>query len=142
MSKSKGGNKNKSNGGRTSKRKGGSKSKSNGDRNRESNGGRQRQGQNTGQEQSKQGKRVRFGEEEKLEETRAENADEQEVTGRLAKVRTGRGKAGLIRGGDERYWADETSRKGQGKGNVGKCEHEGKGGGEQQRNEEKEEILR
>ena len=112
------------------------------------------QGQNAGQEHSTQGKQVRFGEEEQLEETRAENADEPEVTGRLAEVRTGRGSAGLVRGGDERCWADESSRKGKGKGNGGKGEHEGKGGGfrrkgkerategEQQRNEEKEEILR
>ena len=61
---------------------------------------------------------MRFGEKEQLEETRAENADEPEVTGRLAEVSTGRGSAGLVRGRDERYWADETSRKGKGKGEV------------------------
>ena len=49
----------------------------------------------------KQGKKVRFfGEEEPLEETRAESTDEPEVTGRLVEVRTGRGSAGLVRGGD------------------------------------------
>ena len=72
---------------------------------------------------------MRFGEEEQLEEARAENADEQEVAGRLAEVKSGRGSAGPVPGGDERYWADETSRKGKGKGNGGKGEHEGKGGG-------------
>ena len=72
---------------------------------------------------------MRFGEEEQLEETRAENADEPEVTGTLAEVRTGRGSAGLARSGDERYWADETSRKGKGKGKGEKGEHEDKGGG-------------
>ena len=56
------------------------------------------QGQNAGQEQSTQGKQVRFGEEEQLEETRAENADEPEVTSRQAEVRTGRGSAGFVRG--------------------------------------------
>ena len=84
---------------------------------------------NTGQEQSKQGKGVRFGEEEELGETRAESTDVPEVTGGTTEVRTGRGSAGLVRGGDERRWTDETSRKGKGKGNGGKGEHEGKGGG-------------
>ena len=82
----------------------------------------------TGQEQ--QGKSVRVGGEEQLEETRAENADEPEVTGRPAEVRTSKGSEGLVQGGDERYWADETSRSGKGKGNGGKGEHEGKGGEE------------
>ena len=71
---------------------------------------------NTGQEQSKQGKGVRFGEEEELGETRAESTDEPEVTGGTTEVRTGRGSAGLVRGGDERRWTDETTRKGKGKG--------------------------
>ena len=48
------------------------------------------------------GTKLRFGEEEPLEETRAESTDELEVTGRLAEVRTGRGSAGLVRGKDER----------------------------------------
>ena len=74
------------------------------------------QGQNTEREQSKQGKQVRFGDEERFEESRAENAGEPEVVGRMTEVRTGRGSAGLVRGGDGRYWADETS-KGKGKGN-------------------------
>ena len=86
------------------------------------------QGQNTGQEQSKQGKQVDFGDEEQLRETRAKSTDEPEVMGRWAEVRTGRGSSGLIRGGDERGRADE-ARKGKGKGSGGKCEHEGIGGG-------------
>ena len=72
------------------------------------------QGQHLGQEQSKQGKQVRCGDEEQFEE---------------AEVRTGRGSAGLVRGGDERCRTDETNRKGKGKGDGGKGEHEGKGGG-------------
>ena len=79
------------------------------------------------QEQSEQGKQVRFGDEEQFEETRAESTDEQKVTDGLAEVRTGRGSAGLVRGGDERCRADETSRKGKGKGNGGKGEHASKG---------------
>ena len=82
------------------------------------------QGQNTEQEQSKQGKQV---EEEQLEETRAENSGEPEVTGRTTEVRTGRGSAGIVRGRDERRRADETSKKGKGKGNGGKGEHERRG---------------
>ena len=62
--------------------------------NRKSNGGRQSKGKT--QDRSKV-KQVHFGEEEQLEETRAENADEPEVTGRLAEVRTGRGSASLVR---------------------------------------------
>ena len=86
------------------------------------------QGQNTGQEQGKQGKHVRFGQEEQQEETRAESTDEPEVTGRLTEMQTGRGSSGLVRGGDEKCQADEISRKGKGKGNGGKGEHEGKRG--------------
>ena len=50
------------------------------------------------------------------------------VTGRLVEARTGRGSAGVVRGGDERHWTDESSRKGKGKGNGGKGEHGRKGG--------------
>ena len=89
----------------------------------------QRRQAQQGQEQSKQGKQVRFGDEQQLGKTGAENAGEPEVVGRTTEVRTGRGSAGLARGGDERCQADETSRKGKGKGNGGKGEHEGKGGG-------------
>ena len=81
------------------------------------------------QEPSKQGKQVRFGEEQQLGKTEAENAGEPEVMGRTAEVRTGRGGAGLVPGGDESRELNETSRKGKGKGNGGKGEHEGKGGG-------------
>ena len=83
------------------------------------------QGQNPGQEQRKQGKQACFGEEEQLRETRAKRTDEPEVTGNLAEVRTGRGSSGLV----DRCRADETNRKGEGKGNGGKGEHESKGGG-------------
>ena len=60
-----------------------------------------RQGEQ-GQEQRKQGKEVRFGEEEQLEETRAESTNELKETDGVTEVRTGRGSAGLVRGGDER----------------------------------------
>ena len=67
--------------------------------------------------EQEQGKKLRFEEEEEpLEETRAERTDEPEVTGRLVEVRTGRGSTGLVRGGDERHWADESGRKGRSKG--------------------------
>ena len=89
----------------------------------------QRRQAQQGQEQSKQGKQVRFGDEQQLGKTGAENAGEPEVMGRTTEVRTGRGSAGLARGGDERCQADETSRKGKGKGNGGKGEHDGKAGG-------------
>ena len=82
-----------------------------------------KQGQHPGQEESKQDKQVDLGDEE---QARAESTDEPEAMGRLAEVRTGRGSAGLVRGGDERCRADEIS-KGKGKGNGGKGEHEGKG---------------
>ena len=83
------------------------------------------QGQSPEQEQ---GRKVRFEkEEEPLEETRAESTDEQKATDGLAEVRTGRGSTGLVRGRDERSWADET-RKDKGKGNGGKGEHGRKGG--------------
>ena len=68
-----------------------------------------------------QRKKVGFDEEEQ--------SDEPEVTSRFAEVRRGRGSASLVRGGDEMCWADETSRKGKGKSNKRKGEHEGKGGG-------------
>ena len=79
---------------------------------------------------------------------RAERTGEPEVTGRLAEMRTGRGSAGLVRGGDEKRRADETSRKGKGKGKGGKGEHEGKGGGfgrkgkQQETREEEEGTVR
>ena len=65
---------------------------------------------------------------EEQEETRAESTDEPEVTSRPVEVRTGRGSAGLVRGGDGRHLADESNRTGKGKGNGGKGEHGGKGG--------------
>ena len=87
-------------------------------------------------------------ERKQFEETRAESTAEPEVMGRTTEVRTGRGSAGLVRGGDERCRADETNRKGKGKGNGGKGEHEGKGGGfghkgkQQETRERKEEQVR
>ena len=77
------------------------------------------QGQSTGQDQSKQGEQVRFGDEEQTEKTWMESTDEPEMMSELAEVteaRTGRGSIGLVRGGDEKYWADESSRKGKGEG--------------------------
>ena len=54
---------------------------SDGEKNK-SNGGREEQEQITGQEK---GKKVRFGEEEPLEETRAQSTDEPEVTGKIGR---------------------------------------------------------
>ena len=71
------------------------------------------QGQHLGQEESKQEKQVNLDDEE---QARPKNTDEPGVMGRLTEVRTGRRSAGLVRGGDERCWADETNRKGKGKG--------------------------
>ena len=107
-----------------------------------------KQGEKTEQEQSKQGKQERFDEKQQLGKTGVENASEPEVMGRTTELRTGRGSTGLVRGGDERFRADETSRKGKGKGNGGKGEHEGKGGGfghngkQQEMREREEERVR
>ena len=64
-----------------------------------------------------QGKEVRFVEEE---ERQAQSTDEKDVMNGLEEVRTGRARAGLVRGGDERSQANETSGKGKGKGEHGK----------------------
>ena len=88
----------------------------------------EQQGQSTGHEQGKKDKQVHVGEEEQTEKTQAESIDEYQMMSKLAEVRTGRGSAGLVRGRDERCQADETSRKGKGKGNGGKGEHGSKGG--------------
>ena len=88
-----------------------------------------RRGRGTEREQTgeiEQGKKVSFVEEE---ERRAESTDEQDAMDGLDEMRTGRGSAGLVRGGDERGQANETSRKGKGKGPGGKGEHEDKGRG-------------
>ena len=53
-------------------------------------------------EKEGQGKKVQFAEEEQPEETRAQSIDEQELTNGRDEVRTVRGTAGLVRGGDER----------------------------------------
>ena len=77
--------------------------------------------------EQEQGKKVRFREEEHPEETRAQSI-EQNVTGDLEEVRTGRGSAGLVRREDERCRADETSGNVKGKGNGGQGGHGCKGG--------------
>ena len=69
--------------------------------------------------EQKQGKTVRFREEEQPEETRARSMDEQDETSGLEEVNTGRGSGGLGRGGDERCRTDETSGQGKGKGDGG-----------------------
>ena len=106
-----------------------------------SNGGRHSKGRNKASKTSKcVYKQVRFGEEQQLEKTEAENAGESEVMGRTTEVRTGRGRAGLVPGGDESRELNETSRKGKGKGNGGKGEHEGKGGGFGHKGREEERV--
>ena len=70
------------------------------------------QEQITGQEK---GKKVRFGEEEPLEETRAQSTDGLEVTGGLAEVRTGRGSSGSVRGEEERVLDERELQERQGK---------------------------
>ena len=81
------------------------------------------QGQSMGQEEDKNDKQVHFGEEERLEETQAENTDELKMMSRSEEVRTGRGSAT-----DEKCLTNEICRKGKGKGNGGKGEHGRKGG--------------
>ena len=95
---------------------------------------------------------MRFGEEEPLEDARAESkdvteitegqeqheealsrdvmsTDEQNVMSCPEEAKTGRGRAGLVPGLGESRELNETSRKGKGKGNGVKGEHEGKEGG-------------
>ena len=86
-------------------------------------------GQSMGQEQDKKDKQMHFGEEDSLEETQTESTDEPKVMSRLEEVRKGRGSACLIQGTDEKCLTNETCRKGKGKGNGGKGEHDGKAGG-------------
>ena len=88
----------------------------------------EKQGQSTGQLQGEKDKQVHFGEEEPVEEKRAQSTDEPRVMSRLAEVRTGRGSACLVQGRDEKCPTNETCRKGEGKGNGGKGEHGRKGG--------------
>ena len=73
-----------------------------------------------------QAKKVRIAEEEQSEETRVQRTDEKDVMGGLEEARTGRGSAGLVRGGDEGCQADETNGKGKGKGSGGKASTEEK----------------
>ena len=79
--------------------------------------------------EQEQSKKVRFTEEKQPEETQEQSTDKQDVMSGLEELRTGRGSRPLVRGGDEKCRADETSRKGKGKGNRGKGEHDGKAGG-------------
>ena len=79
--------------------------------------------------EQEQSKKVRFAEEKQPEETQEQSTDKQDVMSGLEELRTGRGSRPLVRGGDEKCRADETSRKGKGKGNGGKGEHDGKTGG-------------
>ena len=87
-----------------------------------------RRGRGTERERAaemEQGKEVRFVEEE---ERQAQSTDEKDVMNGLEEVRTGRARAGLVRGGDERSQANETSGKGKGKGEHGNNgDHAGKG---------------
>ena len=59
----------------------------------------ERKGRVSGKTEQGQDKKVRFGEEEPLKETRAESTDEPKMMSRLAEVRTGRGSVGLVQGG-------------------------------------------
>ena len=92
---------------------------------------REEQEQRREEEQEKEQRREEQEQrrQEQQEETRADSTHEPEVTSTPVEVRTGRGSAGLVRGGDGRHLADESNRtgKGKGKGNEGKGEHEGKG---------------
>ena len=85
-------------------------------------------GQSMGQEEDKKDKQVHFGEEERLEETQAENTDELKMMSRSEEVRTGRGGACLVQRTDEKCLTNEICRKGKGKGNGGIGEHGRKGG--------------
>ena len=76
-------------------------------------------------EVQEQHEEVRFREEEQSEVV---STDEQNAMSGPEEAKTGRGRAGLVPGGDESRELNET-RKGKGKGNGGKGEHEGKGGG-------------
>ena len=61
----------------------------------------------SGKTEQGQDKKVRFGEAELVEETRAESTDEPRVMSRLAEVRTGRGSACLVQGRDEKCLTNE-----------------------------------
>ena len=63
-----------------------------------------------------QGKKVHFREEEQAEEMPAQSTDKQDVMSDLEEVRTDRGSAGLVRGGDERPRDGRDQQKRQRKG--------------------------
>ena len=83
--------------------------------------GEEKKSQKGSRSQNRSKARKCASEEEQPEETRAQSI-EQNVTGDLEEVRTGRGSAGLVRRGDERCWADETNGNGKGKCNGGQGE--------------------
>ena len=56
------------------------------------------------------------------------STDEQNAMSGPEEANTGRGRAGLVPGGDEPSEPNETKGKGKGKGNGGKGEHASKGG--------------
>ena len=61
-------------------------------------------------------------------EIRTQSTGEQDAMSGFEEARTGRERAGLVRGGDVRRRTDETSGTGKGKGNGGQGEHRGTGG--------------
>ena len=69
-----------------------------------------------GQEQSKQGKQVRFGDEQQLGKTGAENAGEPEVMRKTTKIQTNKESTGLVRG--EMRGARRTRPAGKAKGRA------------------------
>ena len=88
-------------------------------------------GRTSGKTEQGQDKKVCFAEEDQPEEIQAHGTDEQDeldVMRRLEEVKTGKGSAGLVRGGDERRQANEIRGKGIGKGNGGEEKHGEKGG--------------
>ena len=68
-------------------------------------------------------KKVPSREEEQTEEFRMKSTDQQNMMNGLEEVRTGRARAGLVRGRDEQCRTDGTTRKGRGKGFVGRGKH-------------------
>ena len=77
--------------------------------------------------EQEQNKKVRFAEEKQPEETQEQSTDKQDVMSGLEELRTVRGSRPLVRGGDERCQANDTSGKCKREGNGGKGEHGNKG---------------
>ena len=59
---------------------------------------------------------MRWAVETRREQRRQEEQGQVQEQEQHEEAKTGRGGTGLVRGGDERHWADEPSRKGKGKG--------------------------